>query len=182
MNWGAIIAAAAPYVGKALSGASKGSEQSRRQDDQSAMYRDRNAADAIAEYERAQQARAKLEMEQRAFDAKSREAGFMGAMRGDAIRNWQPANRPGGVANISFVQRPGAGGQAAAAEYERQAMLRLMNGEKFDELPALERFAPTAPKQASTWEKLAGMLGLGLQAYGGYKGYRNNGPMGGDQE
>jgi hypothetical protein len=92
-------------------------------------------------------------------------------MRSALALNRQPMARPAGVPTIDFV---GAGigpqGRAAAEAVNAQALGRLQGGgATFDPIAAAPSFALTSsaslPK-ASTFEKLAGLLGLGLTAAG----------------
>ena len=53
-----------------------------------------------------------------------------------------------------------------ARQFEQQATVRALQGEKFDSLPAIQQFTPTPVKQPSLWERLSGAAGLGLSAAG----------------
>lgn len=84
-----------------------------------------------------------------------------------------PASLPRGVSLIksSGGLRPsalGPEGQAAAAALNKQAMERLLSGEKFDELPALERTQPGEFKKPGALENIAGGIGLGANAINSY--------------
>lgn len=160
-GWIQLAALAVPALSKLFSGGAKNSSEGRTARDNAQLERDRLAQRSVSDYEQALQNRRQLEMEQRQMDAAAREAGFKGALRASAIQQWQPAGRPNNVPTISFVKRPET---AALPEYERQMMLRLLEGEKFDALPAVERFKPSPVSEASTWEKISGGLGLGFGA------------------
>jgi hypothetical protein len=173
-GWITAALAGASLLGKLFGGGSKASAEQRAAQDQANIYRDRTALDAITNRERALQDRRKLEMEQREMDAGARDAGYKRALHSQYLQNWQPAGRPkgvemvrGGFNTITDAQRQ------VAKEAERQALIRLMQGEQFDALPPMERFAPTPLSKASTWEKLSGILGLGLQGVGAINQMRN---------
>ena len=160
------IIAGASLLGKLFSGGAKGAEQSRNDQNNFLAERDRTMAQAMAQREQALENRAQLDLTQRSADSNARQAAYENLLKGDRMLNFTPASRPHGVANISFVHGPGALGKQAIDEMSRQAILKQLNGEKFDPLPTIERFQPTDLKQPSTLEKLGGILGLGLQGFG----------------
>jgi hypothetical protein len=154
-------------AGAAVGAMGQGAAENRGAKTAAQLDRDVLAQRSASDYEQALENRAKLEMDRRTADAKARQDAFVQSLRSALALNFSPAARPEGVANISFVGKGiGEQGQAAAAEMSRQAMLRLLNGEKFDPLPAVERFTPSALPQASTWEKVAGILAPSLTAAG----------------
>ncbi|HEX6274240.1 MAG TPA: hypothetical protein VFZ53_14465 [Polyangiaceae bacterium] len=158
-------------VGAATSGAAKGAESERMTQADYALGRDRLGLDAADQYERALQNRADIDLRQREAERESRQSNWENSMRSALALNFQPAARPQGVSNISFIGGGiGDQGRAAAEEMQRQAMLGLLEGESFDELPALAPYnlssAETLPK-AGTLEKIMGILGLGATAAGG---------------
>jgi hypothetical protein len=168
--WGQIAALA----GKLLSGGAKGMEQGRESTNNANVSRDRTIADAIAEYERAQQGRAKIDIDQRTQDLDTRDQGYKQTLHAQSLKNWQPAQRPsripmvrGGFNTIPEESRKFAG------DFEQQAMVRALQGQKYAPMPAQERFRPTPVKEPSLWEKIIGITGLGLQGAGAIKGLMN---------
>ena len=157
------IMAGASLLGKLFGGGAKKSAEDRQAQDMANVQRDRNRLQAISDYEKALQDRAQLEMDRREFDTKARQDAYRSALRSQYLQGWAPAQRPAGIETVrgGFNTIPEASKQAAA-EFERQALLKMLNGEKFDSLPAIERFTPTPVSKPSTWEKLSGILGLGL--------------------
>jgi hypothetical protein len=152
------FALALPVLTKLFSGGAKGMQQDRQTKDAANLQRDQLALQQENLRQNALLDRARLDLQQREADAKARQEGFAGALRSASIQQWQPAARPNGVPSISFVRKPDS---AALPEYERQMMLRLLQGEQFDALPQLPTMRVSQPAQASTWEKIAGGLGLG---------------------
>lgn len=154
-------------AGKIFGGGAKSSAEARAAQDQANAQRDRTLAESVAARETAIRDRARLEMEQREADAKARQDGYKAALRSQYLQGWSPAQRPNSVPMIrgGFNTIP-AGSIETAKEMERQAMLRLMNGEKFDKLPTIERFTPAPIAKQGTWEKISGILGLGFGAAG----------------
>lgn len=150
-------------IGRTVGAGTQQAAQNRSAMTEAQLFRDQIALQAQRDHEQALIQRAKLEMEQKEADAKAREGAGNAALRADQIRNWQPANRPGRVANISFVQRPGEGGQAAAKEMERQALLRQLQGEQFTPLaPMAGPYAVSDVQRAGTMEKIGNILAPSL--------------------
>jgi hypothetical protein len=150
-------------LGKLFGGGAKQQSSDRQGKDTVNTQRDRNAIEAMSEREQALIARAALELKQREFDAASRESGYRQSLRSQYLQNWTPAQRPNGIQMIhgGFNTVSDASRQTAK-EMERQATLRLLNGEHFDALPAMQNYIPSPMSTPSTWEKLSGILGLGL--------------------
>ena len=167
MDWGNAFKIAAPYLGKILSGGAKSSADARAARNSDNIYRDRTQLESVTSHERALQDRARLEMEQRQMDAATREQAYQQALRSQYLQNWSPAQRPKGVEMVrgGFNTIPDSA-RGTAAEMERQALLRLMNGEQFAPMPAMERFRQTPEAKESTLSKIGGLLGLGLTGYG----------------
>jgi hypothetical protein len=74
------------------------------------------------------------------------------------------ANRPEGIPTISFGGGPrpsaiGQQGRDAGAVLNQKAMERLISGEKFDQLPPIERMQAPEHKNAGFWENLLGTAG-----------------------
>lgn len=170
MDWGKLLSLAAPVVGKVLSGGSKGMEQSRIGENAGNIARDRTALDAVGQHERALEERRSLELQQAALDAKTREDGYKQTLRAQYAQNWQPAQRPERIPMVTggFNTVPQST-RDFAKQYEQQAMVRALQGQKLDPMAPVERFTPTPVKQPSLWEKITGVAGLGLTAAGALK-------------
>jgi hypothetical protein len=157
-------------IGSALTGMAKGAEADRAQGVNYQLGRDRLGLDAQAQYERDLQSRRNQEMEQRDLASRTGTTAFQNALRASNVSGFQPAARPQGVPTISFVH-PTQGGRDAADAMSREAMLRLMEGEKFDPLPPLQPYAlssPTSMPGQSLLEKILGPLGLAGQTYSNF--------------
>ena len=162
--------------GAMASGAAEGAEQDRLAGVQYGLGRDRLGLDAADQFEDAVQSRGRLDLDQRKFGQDSQNNAFTNAMRAAFVNNYQPAARPAGVPTINF----GSAGYSPnergnAAELERQATLKLLEGEKFDPLPELKPYglsSPTTMPGSSTREKLLGILGIGGTALGSLRGTR----------
>jgi hypothetical protein len=168
------LLAGAGLLGKLFSGGAKSSASDREQQNSDAVMQDRTRADSMADYERALQERAAIDLRQRESDAKARTGGYREAMHSQYLQNWQPAQRPNGIQTIrgGFNTVPQAS-RDMAKMYEQQAMAKALQGEKFNQMPAIERFQQSTMKQPSLWEKVSGAIGLGLQgasAVGGLMG------------
>ena len=164
-----LILGGISLASKLFGGGSKGMEDARLKQDQANALRDQTAERAMFDRERALQDRSKLEMDQLTQQSKSASDAMKRALFSQYLGGWTPAGRPDGVPMIrgGFNTIP-QGSAEAAKEMERQAMLKLMaGGDKFSQLPAMERFQATPLSQASTKEKIFGMLGLGGNVLGG---------------
>lgn len=118
--------------------------------------------------------RAGLDLKQRQFGIDSNNNAFKNAMRSAVAKNIQDVNysAPKGVTipTVTGGMRPsamGPEGRAAADTMNSQAMLSLMNGEKFDPLPALERTSAPTFKGSGAVENIAGAVGMGANAVNG---------------
>ncbi len=183
MNWGNILKFAAPVVGKLLGGGAKGMEQGRQAQDTANVSRDRTALDAIGQRERAMMERRRLDMDQRDQDMKTRDDGYKQTLRAQYLQGWTPAQRPERIKMVSggFNTVPQSS-KDMAAKFEQEAMMRALNGQKFDALPAQERFTPTPIKQPSLWERISGVAGLGLTAAGAIKSAMGANAQGDDDD
>lgn len=155
-------------VGSALSGGSKSMAADRATADNNALVADRTRQGAMSDFERALEERRRLDISQRELDAKTRSDGYRQTLHSQAVQNYQPAQRPGRIPMVtgSFNTIPQSS-RDFAHDFEQQAMTRALQGQKFDDMPAVERFTPTPMKQPSLWEKMSGALGLGLQTADG---------------
>jgi hypothetical protein len=189
MNWGSLLkiagVAGAPFtggaslaltaglgaLGAATSGAAKGAEAERTAADTYGLKRDDLGLTAAQVNERALADRARLELDQHAQSLKSGESAFQNALRASVVNNFKSAARPNGVANISFVNGgPSQGARDAATAMDREAMVRLLEGEKFAPQAAYTPYtlqSSAAPKKASTMEKILGIVGAGSTGYSG---------------
>jgi len=114
--------------------------------------------------------RARLDMERKKYADAARQDAAKEAFRSSAVQSFKMPERPRGIPNISFTSGVNAQGKGAADELGKQAMLRLLTGTKFDELPELQRYQMTSPEEmpeAGTMEKLMGILGLGATGVAG---------------
>lgn len=179
MGGGSKTGMALNLAGKLLSGGAKGSEQSRLAADSANAVRDRTSSDALSDYERNLVARGNLDVDQRKVDSATRDSGYKQALRAQALQNWTPAQRPSRIPMVTggFNTIPQAS-RDFAKDFEQQAMVRALQGEKFDKLPPVQRFNPTPVKEPSLWEKLSGAAGLGLQGASAVSGLfgKNNSP------
>jgi hypothetical protein len=123
--------------------------------------------------------RAALDLDQRKFGEGARGGRFNDAMRGGLAANAQDvvANRPKGIPNVSFSGgiRPsafGPQGREAGQELSRQALLRLMEGDKFEKLPSptvLPELGMSELPKASGFDKFLGIVGPLLDGVAAYK-------------
>jgi hypothetical protein len=170
-GWVGAAIAGAGLLGKLFSGGAKGSAEGRQKANENAILQDRMRAEEIASHERALQDRRALDMKQREMDSGARDMGYRQALRSQYLQGWTPAQRPDGIQMIrgGFNTIPQSA-KDLAKDFERQALIKALQGEKFADLPALERFKPTAMKEPSMWEKVSGALGLGMQGAGAIGG------------
>jgi len=171
LGLGGAVKSALPGVlsaaGRTIGAGTQQAAQNRSAEMEAGLMRDQLAMQAQQQHEQAQQQRARLEMDQRAYDTKSRLDAGNTAMRASSIQNWKPAARPSGVSNISFTQGPGEGGMAAAKEMERQALMRQLRGEQFAPMSALAGpYAVSPMKKAGTMEKIGNFMAPALSIGG----------------
>jgi len=164
--------AAAGGIGSALSGAAKGKEAERTAADNYGITRDQLGLTANTANEKALADRARLDLDQRAQDLKSRESAFQSALRASVVQNFHPAARPNGVANISFINGgPSQGARDTAAAMEHDAMQRILaGGDTYASQPAFTPYqlaSSATPQKAGTLENVMGILGTGLTGYAG---------------
>jgi hypothetical protein len=120
--------------------------------------------------------RGQLELDTQKADRESQADAYIKALRSALAMNMKDVqfSREGfrsPVSNISFNggMRPSAIGQQgidAATELNRQAMLRLIDGDKHTPVDDYKAPEVTPPPEAGFWEKLAGPIGLGLTTLG----------------
>lgn len=169
---GKFASAASPALTGVASGMQKGREA------ENAAARDA-ATFALREREGNEQAlqnRAGLDLRQREFAQGSQNNAYRNAIRSAIAKNLQDVTLggvPKGVTPVSYGGglRPsalGPEGREAADVMNRKAMMSLMNGEKFNPLPAIERTAAPAFKKAGKWENILGGAAVGTSALAGY--------------
>lgn len=110
---------------------------------------------------------ANLDLQQRAFGQQSQSDAYKKALAGALAMNLKDVNidMPSRIPKftISGGLRPsaiGEEGRAAGTELNKQAMLKLMNGEKFNALPTYQGTAAPTYKKPGLFENLAGVAGL----------------------
>jgi len=164
----ALTSAGLDVAGGIAGGMSKGradENQAAQQSAQLGLQESKNAEDALMN-------RQGLDLRQRQFGQDSESDSFRKALQGALTMNMRDvtANRPEGIPTIAFGGggRPSAIGQEgrdAGALLNSKAMQKLIGGEKFDELPPIERMQSPEFKGAGFWENLmggAGAVGKGL--------------------
>ena len=144
--------------------------------DQNRLQAHDSAQDAEFQNANAVTNQQQLALQQKEFTEKALTGRYNQAMQGAAAMNMQDvkASRPKGIPNISFSGglRPtafGAEGKAAGAELNRQAMLRMMQGDKFDPMTApkmLGQFQTAALPQETAVDKMLAAISMG-GAFGG---------------
>lgn len=150
-------------LGKTFSGGAKQQSADRSNTNVINTNRDRTAADAVHQANQDALAKAELELKQKQADDAAREAAYRQSLRSAYLQGWTPAQRPDGIQMITggFNTIP-QGAKDAAAEMQRQATMKLLNGEQLSPLPTLQSYTPSPLQGPSTLEKLSGILGLGL--------------------
>ena len=164
MDWSAI----AKLAGSAASAYSKSKTDNRNTKTADLYDRDRLTGDAQRDFERAQEQRAIIDTNQHKVASDNQGDAWKRSLQASLAKNFKPAVRPRGVANISFVGDHGGPEQQAAADaMQRVAMERLLGGEDFAPIGALapQQKLSDIP-QASTWEKISALLGTGLSVAG----------------
>jgi hypothetical protein len=121
----------------------------------------------MADHENALMGRQELDLRQRNEGRTAQSDAYLKALKSALVMNMRDASfsRPEGIPNISFSggARPsalGAQGKEAASVLNNQALQSLMGGSKFDALPALEKFSPSALPKAGLLEKITGAAGM----------------------
>lgn len=167
---GKIAGVAGPLASGIAASAQKGREATNAAAADAAAFKLKESQDNETNL----QNRAGLDLKQRQFGMDSNNNAFKNAMRSAVAKNVQDVSyaAPPGVTipTVSGGLRPSAMGQEgrdAAGVMNSQAMLSLMNGEKFDALPPLERTAPATYKSAGALENIAGTIGMGAGAING---------------
>jgi hypothetical protein len=175
-----LIPTALDAGGAMLSAAGQASASNRGAQTAATLHRDRLGIEAESDYQNSLLKRAELEMKQREMDQAARLDAAKQAILADRMKHWAPAERPsfsgGGfkIPTISFTRGIGEGGMKAVEELERQALIRQLQGETFEALPELTRYQLAELPKASTWEKLANILGPTLNVAGAISGMRQD--------
>ena len=166
-----LISAGGSVASGLAGGAQKGREAQNTAAQDAALFAQReNAAK-----ENSLMGRAGLDLQQRGFGQQSQSDAYKKALMSALAMNMQDSQVSGvpkgiPVINFSGGMRPsaiGAEGKAAAGELQKQAMLKLMNGEKFDPLPAYQGTAAPVYKKPGLFENIMGGIGLGANAISG---------------
>lgn len=151
-------------LGSAATGAAKGAEADRASQANYGIQRDQLGLNAAATNEQALQQREQLELQRRKQALESGTSAFQNALRAATVSGFKPAARPRGVSNISFVGNAPTLARPAAQAMDREAMLRLLEGEKYAPMADYKPYQLSSPeemKKASTLEKIMGIVGLG---------------------
>ena len=144
----------------------KGREAGRDKENTQAVTQDAMRLQAMRDFENAQMNRAELELKQKGDKRSSQEDSFRKSILGALTKNMKDGsfNRPDGVPNISLsggmrVSALGDEGRAAGEALNKQAMLSLLNGEKYADVAGPEKFAPTAMKKGNALDTILGTVG-----------------------
>lgn len=166
----ALASAGLDVAGGLASGMTKDRAGQNDAAQQAAMFKlqeARGAEDALMN-------RQALDLRQRQFGQESQTDAYKKAIMGALAKNLQDvsATRPAGIPTISFGggARPsalGAEGRAAGDLLNKQAMQSLLSGQKFDQLPPIERLSAPQYKGAGFWENLLGGAGAVGKALSG---------------
>ncbi len=170
-----LVNTALPIAGNIAGSLAAGREAGRTQTNNNTITRDTQQANNAAEYEKALEQRAGIELAQKQDTRAAQNDAYKNALRSSLLMNLQDAsfNRPTGVPNIALSGglRPSAiGPQAkqAAQLMNQKALMELMNGESYSDLPAPEKVGLTAlqtPSGVDTALGVAGSVGNALNAY-----------------
>lgn len=157
---------ALPIAGSVASGLVTGREAGRTQQANQAITQDTQKANIDANYEKALEQRAALELAQKQDTRSSQSDAYKNALRSSLLLNLKDAsfNRPDGVPNITLTGglRPSAiGPQAhqAAQLMNQHALDALMHGESYTDLPAVEKSAVSNLPQPSSLDNVLGIVG-----------------------
>lgn len=169
-----LINTALPVAANVAGSMAAGREAGRSQQNANTITRDTQTANNAANFEKAIEARAALEMAQKQDARAAMNDAYKNALRSSLLQNIKDAsfNRPKGVPTIAMGGglRPsalGPGAQQAAQLMEQRALNALMSGEKYADLPAVEKtgLSPLArPSGVDTALGLAGSVGKALTA------------------
>jgi len=159
--------------GNALAAYGNQSAQNRGVAEDNQLTRDSVNRQSINDYNNSVAERARVDMERRKAAADLQNNNFLNSIRSSRILNWNPATRPEGIPTISFVGNGvGAQGRAASEAMNRQALIALLEGQKFDPLPQIERYTPAPAPRPGTMEKVSNVLGPVLSVAGLLKGLK----------
>ncbi len=156
-------------VGRGVVGMAGAATENRGEANKEQLTRDSIQASAARDYENALQQRAKLALDQQEAAQRESADAYKQALYAALAKNTQDVKFDvskfrSNVPDISFSggSRPsaiGEEGRRAADIMGNQALQRLMNPQKPQEMPAPEKFQASAPKEAGFWENLAGPAG-----------------------
>jgi hypothetical protein len=164
-GWILPVLAGAGLLGKFFGGAAKGAADGRKT--QAELQRDQDAI-RTAQYgtqQGAEMQAGNLDLSRKGFSENARGGRAKQAMIGDFLANWSPTsiNVPGiKTASVSggLQGALGEGGKAAGSLLNQQALMAMLNGDKFEGGKVLPTPGVTALPQPGKWEKTAGILGL----------------------
>jgi hypothetical protein len=164
---GALKSALPGIIGGVASGIAGGAQKGREAQNTAAQDAAQFAQRENAAKESSLMGRAGLDLQQRGFTQQSQGDAYQKALKSALAMNMKDVtlDMPSRISKFNFSGglRPsalGAEGKAAAGELNKQAMLKLMNGEKFDALPAYQGTAAPKYKGPGVLENLAGVAGL----------------------
>lgn len=158
------LGAVAPVASGIAAGQQKGREATNTAAQDAANFKLKESGQNEAGLEN----RAQLDLKQREDARTGQGDAYKKALQSALAMNMQDAKISGLDPSIPMVHfsggaRPsaiGAEGKAAAGALNKQAMERLLAGEKFDALPALERTGAPEFKQPGALENIAGGVGM----------------------
>ena len=169
MNWGQIAANLAkdPSTWAAVAGSLGAGMGAGRQEENAARVGQADFGQSEAQrVENALMNRGQLDLQQRQFGLTSQNNAYRNALLSSLMKNMKDVSmaRPEGIPTMSFSggARPsafGAEGKAAAEAMNRRAMEALINGEKFAELPGIERVAAPEFRGSGVTENILGGFG-----------------------
>ena len=167
MDWGKIF----QLAGTAASAYSKSRTDNRSVKTADNYMRDVLRQNSADDYERAQIARANMDVLQRRTESDTQGDAWKRSLQAALVKNWAPTTRPKGVANISFVGNGfGPEGLASADLMQRAAQSRLANGPGFAPMnPLAKQLNLSEPEKESLLEKITKLLGPGLSIAGALK-------------
>lgn len=166
---GGTAATVANLVGAGLDAAGnieKGREAGRASDNANTMNQDVLRQRAAQDFEGNVENRAGIDLQQRKFAQDSQSDAFKKAILSSVMQNLKDVklNMPKNIPVFDFGNglRPsalGSQGLDAAKVMQQLAMEKLMNGEKFDAMPALQQFQPSALKSGGKLDTILGIAG-----------------------
>lgn len=155
----------AGMLGKVFGGQAKGAADGRMAQANLQAEQDRTLTSQYGIGQNAQMQAGNLDLSRKGFEESARGGRAKQALIGDLLSRLQDVNIsiPGvQSASITGGLRPSAlseGGRAAGSLLNKQALLKMLEGDKFQGGEMLKAPGVQAIPQASKWEKIAGILG-----------------------